>query len=48
MAENATKPKPVAKPAETSAAHQLVSPIQAARRARIVDRTSELSGEVLK
>jgi len=48
MAELATKPKPVVKPSEASATHQLVSPIQVARRARIVERTSELSGEVLK
>ena len=48
MAQIATKPKPVVKPLQTSATHQLFSPLRAARRARVVDRTSELSDEVLK
>ena len=48
MAEIATKPKPVPKPSESSAAQPLVSPIGVARQVHIVERTSKLSDEVLK
>ena len=48
MAEVATKPKPVVKSSQASVTHQLASPIRAARRAHIVERTSKLSDDVLK
>jgi len=57
MAEIATKPKPVpepsipkpvSEPSESSATHQLVSPIGVVRRVHIVERTSKLSDDVLK
>ena len=47
MAEVATKRKQVAKPAETSATYQIVSPMRA-RRWHVVGRASDLSDEVLK
>jgi hypothetical protein len=48
MAEIANEPKQTAKPSEPSATYQLVSPMRLARGARVVDRASDLSDEVLK